>query len=105
MNAMKLQALADCIKSIQREQHSVEAYGKKSQRLSAENASFTRRADCDEDLSACARQLVRFKHEAHCLCVELGLADLRDDSHYTPARAGLGLSREILIERRRPELA
>ena len=104
MNDMKLQALADCIKLIQREERSMVGLRGRSAAL-VNRGTFARRKDIEEDMNACARQMVRLCHEAHCLCVELGFADLRDESHYTPARAGLGLSREILIERRRPEIS
>lgn len=57
----------------------------------------------EESSRLCGVEIRRLKHEAHCLAVEIGIADRRSDEAYSATTAPLGFSREILIERRAPE--
>ena len=54
---------------------------------------------------ACGIEIKRLAHEAHCLSVEIGIADRRPPEHYTPTTASLGFGREVRIERRAPQVS
>jgi hypothetical protein len=100
-DASKLESLAACIKQWQREVRELE---RRSQ-AAAPMGPAKKMGLLGEHAAATARQIAHLKHEAHCLCVELGLADLRADSHYGEQRVGAyGLGKEILIVRRRPNI-
>ena len=53
--------------------------------------------------NACAIEIRRIKHEAHCLAVELGIADVRAEAAYGTATAPAGMGREFLLERQAPQ--
>lgn len=55
--------------------------------------------------NACAIEIRRIKHEAHCIAVELGIADARDGTAYGATTAPAGMGREVLLERRDPRPA
>lgn len=93
--------LVACLQALRAEQAKAFNAGAKSGDLYA-GYTDKQRARYGETARDCAIQIRRLKHEAHCLAVELGIADLRDESHYTPVIAPAGFGREILIERRRP---
>ena len=96
-----LGCLVACLKALRAEQTKAFNAGAKSGDLYA-GYTDKQRAHHGETARDCAIQIRRLKHEAHCLAVELGIADLRADSHYTPVTAPAGFGREVLIERRRP---
>ncbi|MGP1666245.1 MAG: hypothetical protein ACTS5I_10130 [Rhodanobacter sp.] len=96
-----LMRLMSCLKSLRAEQTKAFNAGAKSGDLYA-GYTDKQRARYGEIARDCAIHIRRLKHEAHCLAVELGIADLRDESHYTPVTAPAGFGRETLIERRRP---
>lgn len=62
----------------------------------------TRRDNASESAREAAIEIRRLKHEAHCLCVELGLADRRADSYYQDATAPAGFGRTTIFTKREP---
>ena len=55
-----------------------------------------------ESALVCGVEIKRLAHEAHCIAVEIGIADRRTPEHYTPTTASLGFGRKFKIERRPP---
>lgn len=91
--------MAACMKSMERETLQME-------RLAAlsvlPGVSMKRAANDRERANACGLELRRLRHEAHCLAVEIGIADMRTGESYTPVASPIGFGREVLVERRSP---
>lgn len=68
-------------------------------------ASARQHANAAEKATLIAVELRRLKHEAHCLAVEVGIADRRADGAYEAGAASLGFGREVRIEKRAPASA
>lgn len=48
-------------------------------------------------------KLEEYTHEIHCLCVELGFADIRENEYYQDTTVNFGQI-EMLIKRRKPNI-
>jgi hypothetical protein len=84
----KLVALIDALKRMRRETIQMK---KRATNLRSQAAA-----------NSCAIELRRIKHEAHCLAVEIGIADRRSDAAYADATAPAGMGRDFLMPRRTP---
>lgn len=103
MSAGVLAKLIACVSKLQREEARAFTLGAKSGDLYG-GYSEKQRQRYAEKARETSIQVRRLRHEAHCLSVEAGFADLRDESHYMPITAPAGFGREFLIERRRPNV-
>lgn len=79
---------------------------KRLERASIRSADFdlTQRArgNAREDARESAVHIRRLEHEAHCLAVEMGIADIRGDDAYGDFPAPAGFGRTFTIHLRRP---
>lgn len=100
MDAAKLKEMIDCMKELQREKTALEKHNAVGGNL---DATKSRRDSARESARECAINIRRLTHDAHCIAVEMGIADRRDDSHYTPSMAPAGFGREFIFERRAPK--
>lgn len=99
MNIEKLVELSECIKRIMRAQSQLDRYNTVSFDM---NATAKRRHNAMEDAREAAIEIRHWKHEAHCLAVELGIADRRSDEHYQDSTAPSGFGRERIFNKRAP---
>ncbi len=100
MDSKRISDMADCMKRLLREQL---ALGKHN--LVSGNFELTksRRDSARESARECAIEIRRLKHEAHCLAVELGFSDRREESYYTDGTAPMGFGRTAVFTKRAPE--
>lgn len=102
MDASLYIRMADCMKRAERESQQLAKFSAASV---AAGVSPKRAASLRESANACGVELRRIKHEAHCLAVEMGIADMREGQSYGETSAPLGFGRDVLIDRRVPEVA
>ena len=99
MDADKVKAMADCMKLLGVELN-------KLTKLNAVSGNFansaSRKNNAAESARVTATQIRRLQHEAHCLAVELGLADRRDDAFYSTSTIPMGFGRVAPFEKRTP---
>lgn len=98
MTDSKYLKLAGLIKLIERERQKIIKLNAKSTPEIPQKAMQR----LQEASLLCGIEIKRLAHEAHCLAVEIGIADRRPPEHYTPTTANLGFGREVRIERRAP---
>lgn len=98
-----LTKLIACLRELQREQEKAFSLGAKSGDMYG-GYSDKQRQRYAEQARDCSIQVRRLRHEAHCLAVEAGIADMRDESYYKPVTAPAGFGRDFLIERRKPRI-
>lgn len=94
----KYAELVVMLKAIEREKGKL---AKLTPRSEMSQRQLMRNQDTARD---CGIEIRRLEHEAHCLAVEIGIADLRSDENYRSVRSPAGFGREFIIERRRPDL-
>ncbi|WP_034302505.1 hypothetical protein [Herbaspirillum sp. RV1423] len=101
MSREKLICMIDCMKRLMREQ---DALAKHNAVSGNGSQSPARRNKAASSAVECAVEIRRLKHEAHCLAVELGIADHRGEAHYrdTTAPAGFGRVKDFSV--RAPEV-
>lgn len=61
-----------------------------------------RAAALNEKMNLRAIEIRRLEHEAHCLAVEIGIADVRPSETYKCHVADIGFGRKIEIVKRQP---
>lgn len=100
--AEKVVEMADCMKRLLKEMAQLQ-----KQNVITVNFEITktRRDNARESARESAIEIRRLKHEAHCIAVELGIAERRDESYYTPSTAPAGFGREIIFDRRAPSMS
>lgn len=99
MTDNKYLQLAAILKLIDREQQQM---AKHRTAAIAPGVTRKRQAVALESARICAIEARRLTHEAHCLAVEIGIADRRAPAAYAPVTAPAGMSREHRIELREP---
>lgn len=101
MEQSQLDAMASLMKQIGREKA---ALAKHNAVAGDFDNTSARRNKAREAARECAVEIRRLTHEAHCVAVEMGIADRRDDSHYTPSTAPAGFGRTVIFDRRAPRV-
>lgn len=96
----KLADLMDCLKRLTKEQVVLAKHNAVATNF---DNTAKRRSGANENARECAVEIRRLKHEAHCLAVEIGIADRREDSCYTPSTAPAGFGRDFIVDRRCPD--
>jgi len=96
----KIVELLDAMKRLQREQAAMAKHNAVSGDW---NNTPRRRHAASESARVCAIEIRRLTHEAHCIAVEMGIADRRADSFYTDGIAPAGFGREFICVRRAPK--
>lgn len=91
--------LIDCLRELKGESIRMASAAAKAG-IAANAKQMARHTETARD---CAVQMRKLKHRAHCLAVELGIADMREDSHYRSTTAPAGFGREFQLVRPRPE--
>lgn len=102
MDILKASELADVLKRIVKAQAVLDKHNKKS---IDKDTTPKQRRNAIEDAREAAIEIRYLKHEAHCLAVEFGIADRRDDSHYQDSFAPAGFGRETIFHKRAPHAA
>lgn len=101
MTPQKLADMADVMKRLMRELAVMEKHNAVSSDFCNTNS---RRGNARESARECAIEIRRLKHEAHCLAVELGFADLRPDAFYADSTAPAGFGNTTIFTKRKPEI-
>lgn len=101
MNTQKLADMTDVMKRLTRELTALEKHNLVSSDFCNTNS---RRGNARESARECAIEIRHLKHEAHCLAVELGLADLRPDAFYADSTAPAGFGNTTIFTKRKPEV-
>jgi len=102
MNTQSLAELATCIKDLLKEQVRLDKFNTTS--MDFDGVSIKRRHAAMESARECAIEIRRLRHEAHCLAVEAGIADMREANHYGESTAPAGFGRHVKFHRRIPSV-
>lgn len=102
MNTQKLADMADVMKRLMHELSALEKHNAISRNSANSQYTSRRRANARESARECSIEIRRLKHEAHCLAVELGLADLRPDAFYADSTAPAGFGNTTIFTKRKP---
>jgi hypothetical protein len=99
IEAGKIVEMLDAMKRLQREQAALAKHNEVSRDW---GNTPRRRHAASESARECAIEIRRLTHEAHCIAVEMGIADRRADSYYADSVAPAGFGREFIFTRRVP---
>ena len=102
MSTKKFAEMADTMKRLVRETQALAKHNAASGNFENTKA---RRDSANESARECAIEIRRLKHEAHCIAVEMGIAERRDPSAYTDSTAPGGFGRTFAFVRREPKAA
>lgn len=99
MSREKMVAMIDCMKRLMREQDALAKHNSVSTNF---DNTVKRRSNARADAVGCAIEIRRLEHEAHCLAVEMRIADLRLDAYYQDGTAPAGMGRTVIFKKRMP---